>query len=603
MSIIKIIKLTCNPKNFHKIFKVIKSNSITSLLNITSRYIRGNDIVYEEWLKHNEVSDFDLAKQSQCKFKYNPKVSILVPVFNTPETYLKEMLISVINQTYSNWELCISDSSDDSCDTNQIIRDFCLKDNRIKYIKLNENKGIAHNTNEAIKISTGDYLAFLDHDDVLSTEALFQVVSSLNKNKYDLVYSDEDFINDNSSKRMHPIFKPDWSPDLLCSHNYITHFCVIKKSLVDEVGWLDSRFDGAQDYDLIFKCTEKANSIYHIPKILYHWRICENSVASDSSNKLYAYESGKRAIEEHLKRINRKGKVEYLTPLGYYHTSYEVVGNPLISIIIPNKDHVEDLSRCIKSLYEINNYKNFEILVCENNSKNNETFEYYEELKKRYHNISILYYEDSFNFAAINNYASKFAKGEFLLFLNNDTKMIDPNSLSEMLSICLNPDTGVVGAKLYYKNKTVQHAGVVVGLGGSAQHVFLGIKENDFGYSLRSNIVCNYSAVTGACLMTKRKLFNKVKGFSEDLAVSFNDIDFCLKIRELGKYVVYTPFSTWFHYESLSRGYDKRGDKKNRFMQEKLLFIDRWSNYFSNGDPYYNINFKFSDPPYCLRYW
>lgn len=352
----------------------------------------------------------------------------------------------------------------------------------------------------------------------------------------------------------------------------------------------------------MFRCIEKANSIYHIPKILYHWRMHAASTAENPESKLYCYEAGKKAIEEHYKRSGISAKVEMMPkPLwGMYHTVYETTGNPLVSIIIPNMEHKDVLKTCIDSLLNVNTYKNIEIIVVENNSTSKEIFDYYDEIEQ-YENIKVVRWEKGFNYSALNNFGVQYASGEYLLFLNNDTEVIAPDAISEMLGCCMREEVGIVGAKLLYEDDTVQHAGVVIGFGGFAGHVFNGIKKDDYGYMVRARINCNYSAVTAACMMVDRKCFEQVNGFDEKFRVSCNDIDFCLRVRELNKLVVYNAFALWHHYESKSRGYEDDMEKIKRFESEIEMFQKRWKDILTNGDPYYNKNFKIEHGPFVLR--
>lgn len=451
-------------------------------------------------------------------------------------------------------------------------------------------------------MATGDYVGLFDHDDLLTPDALYEIVLALQNEKYDIIYTDEDKLNNKTKTLVDPNFKPDFSIDLFRSHNYITHFFVVSTDIIKGVGGFRSEFDGSQDYDLMFRCIEKAKGIYHVPKILYHWRMHASSTAENPESKMYCYDAGKRAIEEHYKRIGIKAKVEMMPkPLwGMYHTIYETPNNPLVSIIIPNMEHKDVLKTCIDSLLNVNTYKNIEIIIVENNSKSNEIFEYYNELEQMNDNIKVVKWDKEFNYSAINNYGVTFAKGNYLLFLNNDTEVIEPNAISEMLGCCMRDEVGIVGAKLLYEDDTVQHAGVVIGFGGFAGHVFTGIKKDDYGYMVRARINCNYSAVTAACMMVKKECFDKVGGFDIKFKVACNDIDFCLRVRELNKLVVYNAFALWHHYESKSRGYEDSPEKIKRFESEVALFQERWIDILTNGDPYYNSNFKIEYGPFNL---
>ncbi|AWB09765.1 Glycosyltransferase, GT2 family [Thermodesulfobium acidiphilum] len=550
-----------------------------------------HDILYQCWITQNEPSVEELLAQRTTKFNYEPKISIIVPVWTTPKQFLIDMIESVLNQTYSNWELCIADGASKEAYVKDVLEEYIKKDDRIKVKYLSENKGIVGNSNEALSISTGDYVALLDHDDTLAPFALFEVVKAINENENaDFIYSDEDKISEDGTKRFNPHFKPDWSPDTLRSYNYIAHLSVIKKELLNEVGWFREGYDGSQDYDLILRCTEKAKKIVHIPKILYHWRISQNSTAQNPNSKLYAFESAKKLLKDHLDRIRLKGKVRDGLFLGSYKIDYDITRNYKISIIIPNKDHKEDLERCINSILSKSTYKNYEIIIVENSSTQEKTFKYYEYLQNKYNNIFILEWKDAFNYSAVNNFAAKYAKGDILLFLNNDTEVINKNWLEEMIQYVQRKDVGAVGAKLYYPDDTIQHAGVIIGMLGIAGHSHRYFPKNSFGYFGKLGIVQNLSAVTGACLMMRKDVFNEVGGFDEEYPLVFNDVDICLKVRGKGYLVVWTPYAELYHHESKTRGFEDTPEKQERFKKEIELFKKKWGYILENCDPYYNPN-------------
>ena len=512
------------------------------------------------------------------------------------------MVDTVINQSYSNWELCIADGSTDD-KVQEYLENNYSNESRIKFTKLDDNYGISGNMNKALELATGDYVGLYDHDDMLELDCFYEIVLALQEYRYDVLYTDEDKYDNDSKVFVDPNFKPDYSEDLLRSHNYITHFFCVNKKIIDEVGGLRSEYDGSQDYDFIFRCIEKANKVCHIPRILYHWRMHNLSTAQDPESKMYCYEAGKKAIESHYQRTGVKAKVEMMPKpyYGLYHTIYSTQDNPLVSILIPNMNHKKVLKTCIDSLYQINNYKNFEIIIIENNSTEQEIFDYYEQLQKEHDNVQIVTWKGEFNYSAINNFGAKFANGEYLLLLNNDTEMIKPDALSEMVGCCMRQEVGVVGAKLLYQDDTVQHAGVVIGFSGYAGHVFNGIKQDEYGFMRRAIINGNYSSVTGACLMTKKSIFEEVNGLDEEFRVACNDVDYCLKVREKDYLVVYDAFSLWHHYESKSRGYDdKNKEKMWRFNQEVEKFQQKWPDILKNGDPYYNKNFKIEKAPFTL---
>ena len=552
--------------------------------------------IYAEYIKNNEPDEKELEKQRE--YKSDLKISIIVPMYNTPEIFFKELVESVKNQTYSNWELCLADGSKEKAN---YIDDIISNDERIKYRLLDENLQIAGNTNEAIKMTKGDYVVLLDHDDTLTPFALYEVAKAVEKYKdLDFIYSDEHKIDING-RRYDPHFKPDFSPFLLRSYNYITHMAAIRKKIIDEIGGESDGYNGAQDYDLFFRITEKTEKIYHIPRVLYHWRVHEGSTAGSASAKTYAYESGKRAIEDHLKRLKIDGTVEHEQALGLYRVKYALNSRPKISIIIPNKDSKMDLKKCVDSILKKSTYDNYEIIIAENNSTKKDIFEYYNYLEREHDNIKVVYYKNNgFNFSKINNFAVKYAKGEYLLFLNNDIKAITPDFIEEMLGICMQNRVGIVGAKLIYPDHRIQHAGVVVGIGGIAGHINKLIDQNEVGYYARASVINNYSAVTAACMMVKKSLFEEVGCFTEDLAVAFNDIDFCLKVRELDLQIVYTPYAKLYHYESKSRGLEDTEEKIRRFEGEVKYFKERWKDILKNGDPYFNPNFRLDVPVYMV---
>ncbi|MDM8293384.1 glycosyltransferase family 2 protein [Faecalicoccus pleomorphus] len=589
-----------NGENISKATKYLKENGLKKFISRLKFGPNTNSMTYQDWFLGQRITEEELQKQAQVKFSHAPKISIIVATFNTKENYLKEMIDTVVHQSYSNWELCIADGSNTDNVIHYIEKNY--PDNRIKWTKLDQNYGISGNMNKALELATGDYVGLYDHDDMLELDALYEVVKSIQDYPYDLIYTDEDKFDDSKKEFVDPNFKPDYSPDLFRSHNYITHFFVVNKRIIDQVGGMRSEFDGAQDYDFMFRCIEKANGIYHIPKILYHWRMHPLSTAQNPESKLYCYEAGKKAIEEHYKRIGVEATVEMMPkPMwGMYHTTYSTKDDPLVSIIIPNMNHKNILETCVNSLYNVNTYKNFEIIIIENNSTEQDIFDYYEQIQLEHDNVRVVTWDKEFNYSSINNYGVEYAKGDYLLFLNNDTEMITKDALSEMLGCCMRPEVGAVGAKLLYKDDTVQHAGVVIGFGGYAGHVFNGIDKDDYGYMVRARINCNYSAVTAACMMVKNSVFNDVGGFDEQFKVACNDVDLCLKIRKTGKLIVYDAFSLWHHYESKSRGYEDNQEKIWRFNNEVEKFQKKWPDILKNGDPYYNKNFKIEHGPFSL---
>ena len=589
-----------NPRTVKKVLKYIRVNGIRGLRSYIVEGVNRKEKPYAEWYAEQLPSREELEEQRQKRFEKEPKISVIVPTYRTPEVFLREMIDSVVNQTYSNWELCIADGSEGDKVVEGILESYAKKDSRIKYRLLEKNLGIADNTNAAFELATGEYIGLFDHDDLLAENALYEVVNALQEDDYDILYTDEDKISGDGKEHNDPNFKPDFSMDLFRSHNYITHFFVVKHSIMNKIGGFRSAYDGSQDYDLMFRCIENSEKIKHIPLILYHWRIHQNSVAGDPASKMYAYDAGKRAIEDHLKRMNIAATVEHQGLWGMYHVKYETPGNPLISIVIPNKDHTKDLDVCIRSIYKNSSYRNFEIIVVENNSTEKETFSYYDSIQSEFENVKVVVWDGIFNYSAINNFGVQYTNGEYLLFLNNDTEMISEDALKEMLGCCMREEVGAVGAKLLYDDDTVQHAGVVVGFGGYAGHVNTGIGRDDYGYMVRAMINCNYSAVTAACMMTKKDLFLQVGGFDEQFVVACNDVDYCLKLRAIDKLIVYNAFSEWYHYESKSRGYEDTPEKLARFENEVKKFQKKWPEILEQGDPFYNPNFPVTQAPFTL---
>ena len=562
------------------------------------------EIPYQKWIVRHLPGKAELEKQRRTKLSYSPKISIVVPLYKTPEKYLRRLTESVQQQTYPNWELCLSDGSGTDSPLTGILKELCAKDARIKVITHDRTLQISENTNSAIEAASGDFIAFADHDDELTPHALFECVKALNDHPGTLVvYSDEDKMSMDGHKFFQPHFKPDYNPDLLCTVNYICHLFVVSRSVIEKVGMLRKEFDGAQDYDFIFRCVEavKDEEIYHVPKILYHWRCHENSTAENPESKTYAFDAGRRAVQEHYNRVGVHAKVSDGEFPGLYRTEFIRDHDPLISIIIPNKDHIDDLKRCMDSIEQKSTYRNYEYVIVENNSTDPETFEYYKKLEAENKKVHVVYWDGVFNYSAINNYGASFAKGEYFLLLNNDTEIINPNCLEELLGYCMRSDVGAVGARLYYEDDTIQHAGVVIGFGGIAGHCFVLQPRGTTGYCHRIICAQDYSAVTAACMMVKRSAFEKVGGLSEELQVAFNDIDFCMKLRQAGYLIVYNPYAELYHYESKSRGLEDTPEKVARFNREISVFEKRWPDILRNGDPYYNPNLTLKSQDFSLK--
>lgn len=560
--------------------KEVKNDGIAPTLGRTVAFLRRRmGKKSGRFLPHKTA----LLAQKQTDTSHWKSVSICVPLYNTPPNFLTEMINSVIVQSCGNWQLCLADASDTS-NLKQLIDSF--NDPRIKYIKI-ENKGISANTNQAAKLATCDYIALLDHDDVLSPNAIFEICKAA-QNGHEFIYSDEALFSTNIKNPIVGHFKPDFAPHYLLSCNYICHFSAISTPLFWDVGGLNTQCDGAQDHDLFLKLSEKVIP-FHIAKVLYYWRVHEGSTSSGTGAKPYVEAAAKTAIASHLQRIGVDGTVENGIFPSTYKVCYKIENNPLVSILIPNKDHIDDLEKALTSIDKLTAYRNFEIIIVENNSQDPKTFEYYNLLQTKYPFCKVAYYEGGFNFSSINNFGRKDAKGEYLLLLNNDVEVINGTWLDEMLSICVQSDVGIVGAKLYYPDDTIQHAGVVIGLGGFAGHSHKYARKESGGYMFRLSTLQNFSAVTAACLMVKSSVFDEVNGLDEGFAVAFNDVDFCLRVKNAGYKIVFTPYARLYHYESKSRGFDTKGDAKLRFDGERDRLQARYGKSLLQ-DEFYNPN-------------
>lgn len=552
---------------------------------------------YEQYVPDEEV----LEKQRKRKWKESPKISVVVPAYETPGKFLAQMMDSLLAQTYENWELCIANGSPENTEMQRILKRYGAKDRRIRYENLEKNQGIAENTNRAFAMATGNFVGLLDHDDLLAPNALYEIADYLEKHPYvDCVYTDEDKVTTDLEEHFQPHLKPDFNLDLLRSNNYICHFFVVRAEIVEKVGGFRREFDGAQDYDFIFRCVEASREVGHVPEILYHWRTHQASTADNPASKMYAFEAGKRAIEAHLKRTGTEGMVSHTKDFGFYQVKYPVYGEPLVSIIIPNKDERDTLKACLDSIREKSTYQNYEILIVENNSTGKEIFQYYRELKED-SRIRLLAWKKEFNYSAINNYAAARARGDYLVFLNNDITVITPDWLERFLGNCQRREVGVVGARLYYPDDTIQHAGCVVGMGGIAGHMFVNMKRERTGYLHKAAIQLNYSAVTAACMMMKREAFEKAGRFTEQLSVAFNDVDLCLKAGKEGYLVVYDPHVEMYHMESKTRGAEDDKEKVRRFQEEIEYMRCHWIEILKNGDPCYNKNLSLTKWNYSLK--
>lgn len=547
------------------------------------------------------------AAETAAVFPRMVKISILVPLWNNPREFQIEMLDSVMNQTYGNWELCLADGSDEA---HGYIGDICREyasraRGRILYRHLDKNDGIAGNTNACLQMATGEYIGLLDQDDLLHPSVLYEYVKAINEQDADYLYCDETTFRSGDINHMLTMhFKPDYAPDNLRANNYICHFSVFSRKLLDGTELFRKKFDGSQDHDMILRLTSKAKHVVHVPKLLYYWRSHKASVAADIGAKSYAIEAARNAVADHL-RASGFENFEIVSTKAFetiFRIKYEVSGNPKISIVIPNKDHVEDLSRCIDSIRRQSTYDNYEIIVAENNSVTEEIEAYYKTLEQ-YGNIRVVRYEGEFNYSKINNFGASFAAGEYLVLLNNDTQVISINWMEELLMYAQRADVGAVGAKLYYGDKTIQHAGIVIGLGAhrTAGHTHYRVAQTNLGYMGRLCYAQDVSAVTGACLMVRRALYEELGGLDEGFAIALNDVDFCLRLRQKGLLNVWNPYCELYHFESISRGLDDQGEKARRYDEESARFREKWKEELAKGDPYYNPNFSLDRSDYALR--
>ena len=543
--------------------------------------------------------------QRETVFPRKVKYSILVPLYNTPEKFLADMLDCVQAQTYENWELCLADGSDrEHAYVGDMCRNRAEKDGRIVYHTLDRNYGISGNTNECLKLATGDYIALFDHDDILHPSVLYEYTKVINETGADYLYCDEITFEGDSVDHMIVLhFKPDFAIDNLRGNNYICHFSAFSRELLDEAGVFRSAYDGSQDHDMILRLTAKAQKVYHVPKALYYWRSHKASVAQDINAKTYAVDAAKRAVHDHILEVyGMDAKVESTRAFPtIFRIRYPLMEKPLVSIVIPNKDHMEDLSRCVESILQKSSYPSYEIIVVENNSETKEIFDYYKVLE-HHENIRVVKYEGDFNYSRINNFGVSFAKGKYVLLLNNDMKVITREWMEELLMYAQRPDVAAVGGKLYYADNSIQHAGIVIGLGAhrAAGHTHYKDDKMHLGYMGRLCYAQDVTAVTGACLLVGRQQYDEVGGLDEAFSVAFNDVDFCLKLRRAGYLNVFTPFCELFHYESKSRGMEE-GEKLKRFQNEVALFREKWKAELEAGDPYFNPNFSLDYSDYTIK--
>jgi len=594
----------------HKAFQKIKPYTTTQGRRVLEQKIKrklkeripgvSND--YKLWIKNNEnLGKLNRIKRRIERFDYKPLVSLIVPVYNVKPEYLTLMVNSIRNQYYQNWELCIADDCSTDPKLKQLLKELPRQDKRIKVVERTENGHICEASNTALNIANGEYVGLVDHDDELAPNALYEVVSLLNEDRdLDFIYSDEDKI-DIKGKRSNPYFKSDYAPDSLMAGNYICHFAVLRKRLVDQIGRFRPGFEGAQDHDLFLRAVEQTNKIKHIPQILYHWRMLPESTASAASAKNYAFKNGVKAVSEAAQRRGRPAQVTAGAFPGVYDVMYEIKGAPLVSIIVPTKNNGETLKTCINSICNKTDYQDYEIIIADNGSTDPVTLEIFEKLKSEYPDkVKVIRIDIPFNYSRINNLAVEHASGDYLLFLNDDTEVVNDCWMSSMLGFAQHEETGPVGAKLLYPDNTIQHAGVVLGIGGVAGHIHYHYPKDEPGYFSKLAATTNYSCVTAACLMLDRKKFEEIGGFDENIAVAFNDVDLCCALTDAGYYGVYDPKAVLYHYESMSRGYETTRAKVMRMNSEIRKVQSKWPNLLED-DPMYNPNLSLDHSDFSLR--
>ena len=552
-----------------------------------------------------ELSGVTRAQPLQSSSGDRQVISVIMPTYNTPEVFLRRAIESVVAQSYPYWELCIADDASTQTHVRHVLEEYARRDARIKVKFREENGHISAASNSALELATGDYVALLDHDDELAPHALQFVVHTISMEPAaQIIYSDEDKI-DEEGNRSDPHFKSDWNPDLFFSQNYISHLCVYRRDLLQRIGGFREGVEGSQDQDLLLRCLShvKTSAIVHIPKVLYHWRMAKGSTALASSEKSYTTEAGIKALTDFFDAQGRKDiKVELGLAPNTYRICYPIPDpEPLVSMLIPTRDMLVVLEPCIRSILEKTTYGNYEIIIIDNESVEPDTLEYFERIQIQDHRVRVLPYHHPFNYSAINNYGVQHARGELIGLINNDIEVISPQWLTEMVSHAVRPDIGCVGAKLYYDDETIQHAGVIVGLGGVAGHSHKNYPRDASGYVQRLKIVQNLSAVTAACLVVRKSVYEQVGGLEEaGLRVAFNDVDFCLKVREAGHRNLWTPYAELYHHESKSRGFEDTPEKVERFNSEIEFVKSKWGDNLRR-DPYYNQNLTLVREDFSLR--
>lgn len=581
------------------IFEVLFGGWYESIRACTAEVMRNAQVdpAYPGWFEAHRATEGMLLEEFSVELTERPRFSIVVPLFNTPADFYRDMVASVRGQSYQEWELVLVNASPESDELSGLVEESVREDGRIRVVTLEKNLGISENTNAGIAAATGDFVCFVDHDDIIERDLLFEYAKAVNERPdIDVIYCDEDKLMPDGTYAQ-PFFKPDFNLDLLRNNNYICHMLTIRRSLLENLEPNTSAYDGAQDHNLTLRASERARYVYHVDRVLYHWRISSSSTAGDAGTKSYASEAGLRAVREHLERCGLSARVSLADRPFTYRVIYDVPSkHPLVSIVIPTKDHVDLLSRCIDSILEKSTYDNYEILLVENNSTKSETFAYYDEVTTAHPEVvRVASWDAEFNFSKLMNFGRRNARGEYLILLNNDTEVITPEWIEVMLGICAREDVGAVGVRLFYPDDTIQHAGVVM-TGGVATHVNRYLPRGTRGYFALDDAQQDMSVVTAACLMTSVDDFDSVDGFTEELAVAFNDVDYCLKLRELGKLVVYTPEVELYHHESISRGAEDNDEKRIRFHREYAYMNYQWAPYYVKGDPYMNRNLTTLEP-------
>lgn len=572
------------PTPVRKGIRCIANEGMDMFMYKVRRYL-GRANQYKMWIDTVETSE-----KKHENLTYNPMISVIMTIQNAEPSMVIESVRSVVTQTYGNWQLCLVTGESLDAEVDLMIRKKGAK-GRIKLEQCDKDENHSKVINAGIAMADGEFVGFLGCGDILAKNALHDIAELLNKdNNYDFIYSDEDKITEDGKTRKDPLFKPDWSPDTIVSTLYTGQFSVFRKEILSGIDGMRSELGF---YDMVLRFTDRTDRIGHVSRILYHVREHENRETIDA-------DADRIALEEHLNRIGLKGEIENTDVEGVYQIKYMIQGTPKISIMIPNKDHVDDLKKCIESINSKSTYKNYEIIIIENNSESEETFNYYESLSGD-DRIRIIYWEGEFNYSAINNFGAKDVRGDYILLLNNDIEVITPDWLEQMLMFAQRKDVGAVGAMLYYPDDTIQHAGVILGIGKVAGHSHKYLQRNTSGYQSRLKYAQNLSAVTAACMMIRKEVFEEVHGLDETFRVAFNDVDLCMRIRAAGYHIVFTPFAELYHYESKSRGVEDTPEKIARFNGESDRFLARWGKTLEAGDPYYNMNLTLKREDFSLR--